>query len=129
MFCSVVIASVLCVLQEGYLRFAALVPKKGERVKLQVAAGQLFGAARRDYPATPEKDAAVGKRQFDGRLRAWRRMLHQWDATSTEKSVVTDKESGAKASVAFAQCDAAAEVKAARAQAIKSLAGVPSASS
>ena len=84
----------------------------------------IAGTARRDYPATPEKDAAVGKRQFDGRLRAWRRMLHQWDDGAAEKTFITDKETGAKATVAFAK-PADEEVQAASAFAIKQLAGVP----
>jgi len=33
----------------------------------------------RNHPSTPNIHEECSKRQFDGRVKAWRRMLHKWD--------------------------------------------------
>lgn len=38
---------------------------------------------------TPERSAAVSKRQWDGIVRAWRRRLHLWDASPASGGRIT----------------------------------------
>jgi hypothetical protein len=51
----------------GYDRYIAAVPKTKRRRFAE------------EHPVTPDKSAKISKRCWDGRVRAWRRLLHRWD--------------------------------------------------
>jgi histone RNA hairpin-binding protein len=58
----------------AYQRYLALVPK------------QARNQARKfeEHPLTPRKEIACSKRAFDGQMKKWRRLLHQYDEDGTE---------------------------------------------
>ncbi|CAM9480968.1 unnamed protein product, partial [Ectocarpus fasciculatus] len=55
----------------AYDNYVSLVPKDKRRG---------YG----EHPRTPDPYEKQSKRAFDGRIRAWRRQLHQWDTNAPE---------------------------------------------
>lgn len=53
----------------GYARYLSLVPKEERKAGM---------------PQTPDKHQLCSKRSFDGQVRKWRRMLHEWDPPADE---------------------------------------------
>lgn len=53
----------------GYDNYTRAVPK--ERRERSKRGGE--------HPVTPDKYEVTSKRAFDGRVKAWRRLLHRWD--------------------------------------------------
>jgi len=61
---------------EGYLRYAAAVPRRARDPRLanEAPAGEL------PHPRTPSATQQCSKRSWDGQVRKWRRLLHAWDS-------------------------------------------------
>lgn len=51
----------------GYQRYLETVPKKKRK------------PGNKKHPSTPDPYQVCSKRAFDGKLRSWRRILHEWD--------------------------------------------------
>ena len=72
---------------EGYLRYAAAVPRRARDPRLahEAPAGGL------PHPRTPSATQQCSKRSWDGQVRKWRRLLHAWDPPPESESGKSDK--------------------------------------
>ncbi|GJQ10635.1 hypothetical protein GpartN1_g2426.t1 [Galdieria partita] len=59
----------------GYQRYCSLVPKEERRL---------------EHPFTPLKYQKCSKRSWDGQIRRWRRMLHQYDPPTQENPEILE---------------------------------------
>ena len=57
----------------GYYKYTKRIPKEKRGPNLQA------------HPRTPDIKLLISKRSFEGRVKAWRRMLHNWDWLDAEE--------------------------------------------
>lgn len=74
----------------GYARYCEYVPRH---------------ARRREHPRTPDKFQVCSKRSWDGQVRKWRRLLHEWDPVGSTE-VAAEKASSAAAAAEKTASDA-----------------------